>query len=86
VSVPLHYHFVGSYHASGTDDRRDGQGNYAAVERAKELDLGVIIIRLFDKGWENVPTVETILSSFGTMQWSPFVFPSTWLVVSSLAS
>lgn len=48
--VNLHYHFIGSYHASGTGDSKGGQGNLACVQRAKELDMGVFIISPLDKG------------------------------------
>jgi predicted aldo/keto reductase-like oxidoreductase len=48
--INLHYHFFGSYHGSGTSDTLGGEGNYACVQRARELDMGVFQISPMDKG------------------------------------
>ena len=48
--VNLHYHFFGSYHASGYSDGAGGEGNAANVRLAKEKDMGVFIISPTDKG------------------------------------
>jgi len=48
--INLHYHFFGSYHGSGTSDTLGGEGNYACVQRARELDMGVFQISPLDKG------------------------------------
>lgn len=48
--INLHYHFFGSYHGSGTSDTLGGEGNYACVKRARELDMGVFQISPVDKG------------------------------------
>lgn len=45
--VNLHYHFIGSYTATGTGPMG---GNIAAIEAAKKLDMGVFIISPTDKG------------------------------------
>lgn len=45
--VNLHYHFIGSYTASGTGP---SGGNLAAIEAAKKRDMGVFIISGADKG------------------------------------
>jgi len=48
--VNLHYHFFGSYHAEGTPDTQGGHGNWACVEKARELDMGLFNISPIDKG------------------------------------
>jgi len=48
--VNLHYHYFGSYHASGTMDGHGGQGNARAIQRAKDLDMGIFLISPVDKG------------------------------------
>ena len=48
--VNIHKHYFGDYHAAGTPDTRQGQGNGKAVQRALELDMGVFQISPFDKG------------------------------------
>lgn len=45
--VNLHYHFVGSYTATGTGPKGS---NIAAIEAAKRHDMGVFIISPSDKG------------------------------------
>jgi len=44
----IHYHFVGSYTASGGG--HDGQGNRDCVKLMNEKNMGVFIISPFDKG------------------------------------
>jgi uncharacterized protein len=71
--VNLHYHFVGSYHATGTDDTRGGQGLLSVVQRAKELDMGVFIISPFDKGGKMYRPSKRFCRLLGP-QWSPLSF------------
>ncbi|CAM9252429.1 unnamed protein product [Chrysoparadoxa australica] len=48
--VNLHWHLVGSYHASGTWQAEGGDhGNKACLEKAKELNMGCFIISGADK-------------------------------------
>ena len=44
----LHYHYFGSYTASGHGE--DGGGNEANIRLCNEFDMGVFIISPFDKG------------------------------------
>ena len=44
----IHYHFMGSYTASGGG--HDGQGNRDVVRLMNEMNMGVFIISPFDKG------------------------------------
>ena len=46
--VNLHYHYIGSYTASGSGPEKNA--NWAAVQAAKRHDMGVFIISPFDKG------------------------------------
>lgn len=50
--VDLHYQWCGSYTASGAGDRPNYayEANYAAVQAAAELDMGVIISSPYEKG------------------------------------
>ena len=48
--VNLHYHFLGSYTASGDGERARHEGNVANVRLAHEHDMGVFVISAFDKG------------------------------------
>ena len=46
--VNLHFHFIGSYTASGTGSNHEG--NRDAIEAAKRRDMGIFIISPIDKG------------------------------------
>ena len=48
--VNLHYHYIGSYTASGSGPERNA--NLAAVQAAKRNDMGVFIISPYDRGGE----------------------------------
>jgi predicted aldo/keto reductase-like oxidoreductase len=46
--VNLHYHYIGSYTASGSGPEKNA--NAAALQAAKQHDMGVFIISPYDKG------------------------------------
>ena len=46
--INLHYHFIGSYTASGSSE--DGNDNLSALREAKRRDMGVFVISAQDKG------------------------------------
>ena len=46
--INLHYHFIGSYTASGSSE--DGNDNLSALREARKRDMGVFIISAQDKG------------------------------------
>lgn len=71
--VNIHYHYFGSYHATGTDDTKGGHGNAEAVKRALELDMGVFNISPVDKGGKLYEPSATIARTIGP-QLSPISF------------
>ena len=46
----VHYHFMGSYTASGDGNDAECEGNLGNVRLAHEHDMGVFVISVFDKG------------------------------------
>eukprot|EP01052_Picozoa_sp_SAG31_P001273 SAG31_NODE_42_length_31262_cov_46.416231_32_plen_82_part_00 len=60
--VNLHYHYIGSYTASGSGPERNA--NLAAVQAAKRHDMGVFIISPYDKGGERSRYVFLLLSVY----------------------
>merc|ERR1719210_14345 len=48
--VNLHCHYFGSYHAEGTPDGKGGYNLHGCVKKALELDMGVFLISVVDKG------------------------------------
>lgn len=72
--VNLHYHFIGSYTASGTGETG---GNLAAIQAAQRQDMGVFIISPTDKGgclYEPSKTVERACRPL-----TPIAFNNLWL-------
>lgn len=72
--VNLHYHFIGSYTASGTGDTG---GNLAAIQAAQRQDMGVFIISPSDKGgalYEPSKTFERACQPL-----TPIAFNNLWL-------
>lgn len=48
--INLHYHFMGSYTASGDGDVMNMEGNLSNILLANKYDMGVFVISAFDKG------------------------------------
>jgi len=71
--VNLHYHYFGSYHASGYDNGEGETGNLPNVALAKEKDMGVFVISPFDKGGKLYKPTEKVCELVGT-QMSPMIF------------
>jgi predicted aldo/keto reductase-like oxidoreductase len=72
--VNLHYHFIGSYTASGTGETG---GNLAAIHAAQRQDMGVFIISPSDKGgalYEPSKTFERACQPL-----TPIAFNNLWL-------
>ena len=77
--VNLHAHYMGSYHAEGTMDGQGGHGNFYAVKRAKELDMGVFNISPIDKGGHMYQPSKTLAKTLGpTMTPIEFAMLTGW--------
>ena len=73
--VNLHYHFCGSYTASG--DLECG-GNLSNIRLAKKLDMGVFIISPYDKGGR-LYAPSNKLRDLCLPEFEPLTFASVWL-------
>lgn len=74
--VNLHYHYFGSYTASGGGG--DGQGNLAAVKLAAEKNMGIFVISPFDKGGR-LYAPSRRLRSLTLPEMEPMTFKSWWI-------
>ena len=75
--VNLHYHFIGSYTASGTGNVHEG--NMDAIVKAKERDMGIFIISPIDKGgalYEPPKNLARLCAKSGV---TPIAFANLWL-------
>ncbi|CAN0129443.1 unnamed protein product [Scytosiphon promiscuus] len=78
--INIHYHFVGSYHASGTDQTEgsiDG-GNVANVELAHSLDMGVFCISPNDKGGMLYKPSKVLVDTCAEVGITPIEFHCLW--------
>lgn len=74
--VNLHYHFVGSYTATGTGSKGFG-GNQECVEEAMKHDMGVFIISGADKGGNLYEPSKYLYRE--CLPYTPIAFNSLWL-------
>ena len=74
--VNLHYHYFGSYTASGGG--HDGKGNLEAVKLCQERDMGVFIISPFDKGGRMYEPSKK-LRSLTLPDMEPMAFKCQWI-------
>lgn len=74
--VNLHYHYFGSYTASGGG--RDGNGNLDCIKLLAEKDIGRFIISPFDKGGRLYAPSKK-LCSLTLPDMEPMMFKSQWL-------
>jgi len=74
--VNLHYHYFGSYTASGGG--HDGNGNLDAVKLLEKKDIGRFIISPFDKGGR-LYAPSRKLCSLTLPEMEPMTFKSLWL-------
>jgi predicted aldo/keto reductase-like oxidoreductase len=74
--VNLHYHYFGSYTASGGG--QDGLGNLDAVKLLGQKDIGCFIISPFDKGGR-LYAPSRKLCSLTLPEMEPMTFKSLWL-------
>lgn len=74
--VNLHYHYFGSYTASGGG--QDGLGNLDAVKLLDQKDIGRFIISPFDKGGRLYAPSKK-LCSLTLPEMEPMTFKSLWL-------
>ena len=75
--VNLHFHFIGSYTASGTGS--ENEGNYDAILAAKKRDMGIFIISPVDKGgalYEPPKSLATLCDQQGV---TPISMANLWL-------
>ena len=75
--VNLHMHYFGSYHGEGTPDTCGSHGNRAAVEKAKELDMGLFLISPYDKGGALYKPTKTVALAVGEKM-TPMSFASLY--------
>ncbi|GKY91371.1 hypothetical protein MPSEU_000109300 [Mayamaea pseudoterrestris] len=74
--VNLHYHYFGSYTASGGG--HDGQGNLDCIKLAENKGMGIFVISPFDKGGRlYAPSRQ--LRSLTLPEHEPMSFQSHWL-------
>ena len=73
--VNLHYHFCGSYTASGD---LDCGGNLSNIRLAKKLDMGVFIISPYDKGGR-LYAPSNRLRDLCLPEMEPMTYGSVWL-------
>lgn len=74
--VNLHYHYFGSYTASGGG--HDGNGNLDCVKLLREKDMGIFIISPFDKGGRLYAPSRT-LRSLTLPEMEPMFFKCFWI-------
>lgn len=74
--VNLHYHFCGSYTASG--DSSDGRGNLENIRLCQERDMGVFIISPYDKGGR-LYAPSTRLRELTLPEMEPMTYGCLWL-------
>lgn len=74
--VNLHYHFCGSYTATGQGP--DGGGNYENVKLMNDRDMGVFVISPYDKGGR-LYAPSRKLRSLTLPEMDPITFGSSWL-------
>lgn len=82
--VNLHYHFCGSYTASGANtasssDDSISHGNYENVKLCNEKDMGVFIISPYDKGGR-VYAPSNKLRSLTLPEMEPIDYGASWLL------
>ncbi|CAN0097043.1 unnamed protein product, partial [Ectocarpus sp. 13 AM-2016] len=75
----IHYHFVGSYHASGTNQTEgESGGNRENVELAHSLDMGVFCISPNDKGGMMYKPSKVLADACAESGITPIEFHSLW--------
>lgn len=74
--VNLHYHYFGSYTASGGG--HDGEGNLDALKLLEEKNMGIFIISPYDKGGRLYAPSKK-LRSLTLPEFEPISFASHWL-------
>jgi predicted aldo/keto reductase-like oxidoreductase len=74
--VNLHYHYFGSYTASGGG--RDGNGNLECIRLLQEKRMGIFIISPFDKGGRLYAPSKKLVS-LTLPEMDPMRFQSYWL-------
>ncbi|CAN0318645.1 unnamed protein product [Ectocarpus sp. 6 AP-2014] len=75
----IHYHFVGSYHASGTNQTEgESDGNRENVELAHSLDMGVFCISPNDKGGMMYKPSKVLADACAESGITPIEFHSLW--------
>jgi len=72
----LHYHFCGSYTASG--DLEDGRGNLSNIRLAHSKDMGVFVISGYDKGGR-LYAPSNKLRDLCLPDMEPMTYGSVWL-------
>jgi len=75
--VNLHYHFCGSYTASG-DDINGVEGNLSNVRLAREKDMGLFVISPYDKGGRLYAPSQK-LRDLTLPDMEPMTYGSVWL-------
>lgn len=73
----VHYHFMGSYTASGDGDEHF-EGNLENIRLAKKHDMGVFIISSFDKGGR-LYGPSNLLRELTLPEMEPMEFGALWL-------
>ncbi|CAM9698797.1 unnamed protein product [Laminaria digitata] len=75
----IHYHFVGSYTASGTNQELGGcGGNMDNVKLAHSLDMGVFCISPNDKGGKMYKPSKVLVDACAEVGITPIEFHSLW--------
>eukprot|EP00904_Undaria_pinnatifida_P010038 jgi/Undpi1/6164/HiC_scaffold_20.g08648.m1 len=78
-SVNLHYQFIGSYTASGTNQEPGGcDGNMDNVKLAHSLDMGVFCISPSDKGGKLYKPSKVLADACAESGITPIEFHSLW--------
>eukprot|EP00904_Undaria_pinnatifida_P010039 jgi/Undpi1/6165/HiC_scaffold_20.g08649.m1 len=78
-SMNIHYHFCGSYTASGTNQELGGcDGNMDNVKLAHSLDMGVFCISPNDKGGELYKPSKVLADACAESGITPIEFHSLW--------
>jgi uncharacterized protein len=76
--VNIHYHYFGSYTATGCYNTINGRGNYNAIKLLNEKQMGVFIISPFDKGGR-LYAPSNLLRSLTMPDVEPMSFASYWI-------
>jgi hypothetical protein len=76
--INLHYHFMGSYTASGDGNVMNMEGNLSNILLANKYDMGVFVISAFDKGGR-VYTPSHLCRELTLPEMEPMEYGAQWL-------